>query len=311
MEQITMLAEQLRQKLPKLELRQNEPLCNHTSFQIGGPVSLLALPKSEEEAAVTLRTANALGVEPFFLGKGSNLLASDAPIQQFLMKSVGGLQTLDIMDSEEETSIYVESGITLQKAAEYAQRYGLTGLEFAHGIPGSLGGGVMMNAGAYGGEMSSVVEWVDCLTFEGRRERVPRKSLDFGYRHSCFSDGKRLILGACLKLEAGDRAEIQQKMDELLAQRQSKQPLEYPSAGSIFKRPPGYFAGTLIDQCGLKGFRIGGAQVSTKHAGFIVNVGGATCEDVRRLIAHIQETVLREAGVTLEPEVRTLGFHFS
>lgn len=311
MDQIALLAEQLRQKLPELELRQNEPLSSHTSFQIGGPVALLALPKSEKEAAVVLQTAYEMDVEPFFLGKGSNLLASDQPIDQFLVKSVGGLQSLDVMDSEDGASIYVESGITLQKAAEYAQRYSLSGLEFAHGIPGSLGGGVMMNAGAYGGEMSSVVAWVDCLTLDGRREQVTREALDFGYRHSCFSDGRRLILGACLQLTPGDRMEIQRKMDDLLVQRQSKQPLEYPSAGSIFKRPPGYFAGTLIDQCGLKGYRIGGAQVSTKHAGFIVNVGGATCEDVRRLIAHIQETVLQKAGVTLEPEVRTLGFHFS
>lgn len=311
MDPITLLAGQLREKLPGLALYENEPLRKHTSFQIGGPVSLLACPKSAEEAAQVLETAAGLEVTPFFLGNGSNLLASDEPIHRFLIKSVGGLRDMDVVETPQGTGLFVASGMTLEKAAVYAQRYGLTGLEFAHGIPGSLGGGVMMNAGAYGGEMANVVEWVDCLSLTGQRQRVDRGELEFGYRHSCFSGGDRLILGAFLRLDPGDRGEIQGKMDDLLAQRQAKQPLEYPSAGSIFKRPTGYFAGTLIDQCGLKGYQVGGAQVSAKHAGFIVNVGGATCEDVRRLIAHIQETVFRQTGVALEPEVRTLGFRFS
>lgn len=196
------------------------------------------------------------------------------------------------------------SGVTLARLAVFAREHGLTGLEFAHGIPGTLGGAVTMNAGAYGGEMAQVIRSVTCLTADGAVETV--RDFDFGYRHSVFGDGTRLILGAELELAPGKREVIAARMEELSAQRQSKQPLEYPSAGSMFKRPVGYFAAALIDQCGLKGLTVGGAQVSEKHAGFVVNRGGATCADVLALVDQVKERVLTQTGVELEMEVKIL-----
>ena len=195
----------------------------------------------------------------------------------------------------------------LSRLANFALANSLTGLEFAHGIPGSLGGAVTMNAGAYDGEMKQVVVSTVCLTASGELEQVRGQAQDFSYRRSTFSDGRRLILGASLRLRPGDPTAIRARMEELSARRKEKQPLEYPSAGSTFKRPEGQFAAALIDRCGLKGCAVGGAQVSEKHAGFVINRGGATCGDVLRLIEHIQQTVFRQTGVALEPEVKLLG----
>ena len=285
---------------PDLELRMDEPMSRHTSFRVGGPATLMALPKTVEEAQACIKTAVSLGVEPFFLGNGSNLLVPDEGVQRFLIKPVPGLNQI-VRDGN---TITAGSGVTLARLAMFARDNDLTGLEFAHGIPGSLGGAVFMNAGAYGGEMAQVVRSVTCLNIDGEIETVT--DFDFGYRKSIFSDGKRLILSAVMELQPGDRAAITARMDELAAQRQSKQPLEFPSAGSMFKRPVGHFAGALIEQSGLKGFTVGGAQVSEKHAGFVINAGGATCSDVLELVRQVQMRVMEKFGVELEMEVRVL-----
>ena len=294
------LAAALRENCPALELRVDEPMSRHTSFRVGGPAALMACPKTEAEAAAAVKTAVKLGVEPFFLGNGSNLLVPDAGVERFLVKAVPGLNQCRV----EGNFITAGAGATLARVAMAAKEHGLTGLEFAHGIPGSLGGAVFMNAGAYGGEMAQVVRQVTCLTAGGEVENVT--DFGFGYRKSVFSDGKRMILSAKMELQPGDPAAISARMEELSAQRQAKQPLEYPSAGSMFKRPVGYFAGALIEQTGLKGFAVGGAQVSEKHAGFVINRGGATCTDVLELVRQVQQRVKAHTGVDLEMEVRVL-----
>lgn len=285
---------------PELELRVDEPMARHISFRVGGPAALMALPVTVEQAQLCVKTAVSLGVEPFFLGNGSNLLVPDEGVRRFLIKPVPGLNQIAL----EGSTITAGCGVTLARLAMFARDNSLTGLEFAHGIPGSLGGAVFMNAGAYGGEMAQVVRSVTCLNADGEIETVT--DFDFGYRHSVFSDGKRLILSATMELQPGDRTAITERMDELAAQRQSKQPLEFPSAGSMFKRPAGHFAGALIEQSGLKGFTVGGAQVSEKHAGFVINAGGATCSDVLELVRQVQLRVRENFGVELEMEVRVL-----
>ena len=301
MERFVHLREKLSRRCPSLELRVREPMSRHTSFHIGGPAALMALPRSREEAEIAVRTAAELEIEPFFMGNGSNLLVADEGTERFLIKAVPGLALCRAQGEE----ITAESGVTLARLAVFARDRGLTGLEFAHGIPGTLGGAVTMNAGAYGGEMAQVVRRVTCLDARGGMETVTE--FDFAYRHSCFSDGKRLILEASLKLERGEPEDIRSKMEELSTRRQEKQPLEYPSAGSMFKRPEGHYAAALVDQCGLKGLTVGGAQVSEKHAGFVVNRGGATCRDVLELVEQVKSRVLAGTGVELEMEVRVLN----
>lgn len=298
------LYETLKQELPSLELRRGEPMARHTTFRVGGPAALMALPRGEEEVQAVLRLAARLGVRPVFLGKGSNLLVADEGVDAFLIKVAGGLTRLE---RRGETGLYVGSGVSLAQAATFAAEQGLTGLEFAHGIPGTLGGGVFMNAGAYDGEMAQVIAWVDCLDQAGNPHRLEGEELELGYRHSVFSRLPWLITGAGLTLTPGEEGAIRAKMADLAQRRRSKQPLEYPSAGSTFKRPAGHFAGGLIEQCGLKGTAVGGAQVSEKHAGFVINTGGATCRDILTLIRLVRDTVRRQTGVKLEPEVRLLG----
>ncbi|WP_215654082.1 UDP-N-acetylmuramate dehydrogenase [Pseudoflavonifractor sp. MCC625] len=297
------LIQALRERFPGMELREREPMERHTSFRIGGPARLMALPRSEEEAAGVVQAARAHGIEPFFMGNGSNLLVSDTGYEGLILKTFDGMDHLSV----EGEVIRAGSGVLLSRLANFALEHGLTGLEFAHGIPGTVGGALMMNAGAYGGEMCQVAQETRVLTPEGTICAVVGEEQGFSYRHSAFSDGTRLILGGVFRLEWGERGDIRAKMEDLAARRREKQPLEYPSAGSTFKRPEGHFAAALIERCGLKGKRVGGAQVSEKHAGFVINRGGATCADVMDLTAHIRETVFRETGVTLEMEVRTLG----
>ena len=273
MERFSQLKVLLSVRCPQMELREQEPMSRHTTFHLGGPAALMALPRTGEEARAAVAAACELKISPFFLGNGSNLLVPDAGVERFLIKTSG----LDWVERE-GNYLVAGGGITLARLARYAQKEGLSGLEFAHGIPGSLGGGVTMNAGAYGGELKDVVRSVICINEMGEMEEVT--DFDFGYRRSAFSDGRRMVLSARLELTPGDPESIRSQMEELSAQRQAKQPLEYPSAGSMFKRPPGHFAAALIDQCGLKGFSVGGAQVSEKHAGFVVNRGGATCADM-------------------------------
>ncbi len=303
MEIYTTLAEGLRKRCPELELREYEPMSRHTSFHIGGPARLMALPNSQKEAAAAVRAAAELGITPFFLGNGSNLLVSDRGYEGFVVKT-GGLDQV----REVNHRLRAESGIPLSRLANAALGRGLSGLEFAHGIPGSLGGAVTMNAGAYGGEMVQVLTAVTFLNSDGQVETLPVEDCHLTYRHSDFTDHpERLILEAEFALTPGDAEEIRGKMEELARRRKEKQPLEWPSAGSTFKRPQGHFAAALIEGCGLKGRRVGDAQVSEKHAGFVINRGNATCADVLALVEVVRETVLRETGVTLEMEVRTLG----
>lgn len=296
--------QRLAAALPGLELRDNEPMYRHTTFRVGGPVTLMALPRSVEELSTVVSLAKEAGIEPFFLGRGSNLLVADRGAEAFLIKLAGGLDRLELLG---ENSLYVGAGVTLAQAAVFALEHALTGLEFAHGIPGTLGGGVFMNAGAYDGELSQVISWADCLDETGRRFRLEGPDLELGYRTSVFSRMPWVVTGARLDLTPGDPAAIRARMEDLSHRRRSKQPLEFPSAGSTFKRPAGHFAGALIQEAGLKGVRIGGAQVSEKHAGFVVNTGGATSDDILSLIRLVRDTVLEKTGVLLEPEVRMLG----
>ena len=261
----------------------------------------MALPSTPEELAAVCRISKDCGIKPFVFGNGTNLLVEDGPLDIFAVKTADAMTNVRLAEGG---AIYAESGALLSKAAVLAQRNALAGLEFAHGIPGTVGGAVTMNAGAYGGEMKDVVVLTEYLDEELERHTASKEEHDFSYRHSAFSGGERIILGSVLRLEAGDGEKIKERMNELSAKRRASQPLEMPSAGSAFKRPVGGYAAALIEESGLKGFSTGGAQVSDKHSGFIVNLGGATCADVLRLIEHVRETVYKNSGITLEPEIK-------
>lgn len=303
MDRYTQLETQLRNSCPNLTLLQEEPMSRHTSFQIGGPVRLMALPDSEESLAEALRAAWKVGITPYLLGNGTNLLCQDEPMDCFVLKTTRGLTRLELLD---ETTIACGAGISLARLAGFALQHGLTGLEFAAGIPGSLGGGIVMNAGAYGGELKDVLVATHYLTQAGQKGVRRGEEQHLGYRTSAFSGSHEIVTGGVLKLQPGDPAAIQARMDDLAYKRKSKQPLEYPSAGSTFKRPAGGFAAALIDQCGLKGLTVGGAQVSEKHAGFVINRGGATCADVLALTDQIRDIVREKKGITLELEIKRM-----
>ena len=290
---------------------ENDPLSRRTSFRIGGPAALTVTPRNRAEliALLDLCREQAGGCPVLLLGRGSNVLFSDEGYAGVVIRTTEVRRVVfdTACDACEPSGlIYADCGASLSALAAACVTEGrsLAGLAFVHGIPGSVGGAVVMNAGAYGGEMAQVVTEVTCLTADGEIETVT--DFDFGYRTSVFKDGSRMILSAAFKLEQGDREAIKARMDELSAQRQAKQPLEYPSAGSMFKRPVGYFAGALIEQAGLKGFTVGGAQVSEKHAGFVINRGGATCSDVLELVRRVQEKIRADVGVDLEMEVKIL-----
>ena len=300
MERMERLYRILQQEIPGLELRQCEPMSRHTTFRIGGPAALMALPATEQELIEAVNLSRNEGVDPILVGMGSNLLVDDSGLSAFVIKTAPQMNGCEV----DGTRITACAGAPLAQVAHTAAEHSLTGLEFAHGIPGSLGGGVVMNAGAYGGEMCQVVRSVRVLNRDGQVEELPAEQCDFSYRHSLFSGGEPLVLSAVLELQQGEETAIRSYMAELMAKRKEKQPLEWPSAGSTFKRPQGYFAAVLIDQCGLKGVSVGGARVSEKHAGFVINSGGATCEDVLKLMDQVRERVFRETGVELEPEVK-------
>lgn len=298
------LFDRLSLALPRLRLLREEPLAAHTSFRIGGPAEVMAFPSSLAELQALLRLSAQEGIRVRLLGAGTNILAPDGGVRGLVIVTSGALTGLSMPDA---VHIEAMSGVTMARLACFARDNGLTGLEFAHGIPGTVGGGVFMNAGAYDGEMAQVIDWVDCLDETGAAHRLGKDELKLGYRTSVFSQLPWSIVGAHLTLATGDETAIREKMADLAQRRRSKQPLEYPSAGSTFKRPVGHFAGGLIEQCGLKGTKVGGAQVSEKHAGFVINAGGATCRDILALIRLVRATVLEQTGVTLEPEVRLLG----
>ena len=304
MDWYTQLDKQIADYLPDLRVECDEPMSRHTSFRIGGPARRMAFPERGEQLVLLMGFAEDCGARPLVIGNGTNLLAPDRGLDR-LVVNTSAMSRVEL--GPEPYTIQAEAGVSLARLADFACKQGLTGLEFAHGIPGTLGGAVCMNAGAYDGEMKQVVRSVTLLFPEEGVRTLSCEEMDFGYRHSLLSDRPDgVVLSAVLRLAEGNEAEIREKMRSLMARRKASQPLEYPSAGSTFKRPTGYFAGTLIDQCGLKGLTVGGAQVSEKHAGFVINLGGATCADVTELIRQVQDRVLAEKGVRLEPEVKII-----
>ena len=286
---------------PEIELRFDELLARHTSFRIGGGAEVMAFPKSEGELSALLKKSALLDWKFAILGAGTNVLAPDEAVQGLVICLK---DCLDGMRQTDETHIQVMAGVTMSRAAVFAANLGLAGMEFAHGIPGTVGGGVYMNAGAYGGEISDICESVQVMDYSGEVKTLSRDQMDFSYRHSCLEGQNAVVVSAVFGLIPGSSDEIRRKMKDFQQRRMASQPLDLPSAGSAFKRPSGGYAAALIDQAGLKGYRIGGAAISEKHAGFAVNLGGATAADVKALLTQVSETVYNSTGILLEPEIR-------
>ena len=303
MSNFTNFQRKIQELLPNIRVSFNEPLSRHTSFRIGGPAEVMVFPETREQLAEVLKISALLDQKLVILGAGTNVLAPDEGIMGIVVCLRDALRELTAVG---ENSIYAAAGVSMAKAALFAANLGLSGMEFAHGIPGSIGGGIFMNAGAYGGELSGICRFVDIMDSEGRVRRVSGGDMGFGYRKSCIEGTGDIVLGAEFSLEPGDPAMIREKMQELQQRRRTSQPLEYPSAGSAFKRPAGGYAAALIDQAGLKGYRVGGAAVSEKHAGFVVNLGGATAAEVRSLLCQVSDIVFDKFGIRLEPEIRIL-----
>ena len=281
----------------------DEPMCNHTTFKIGGPADVYVTPDSPDRVVSAVNICRDLGVPYFILGRGSDLLVGDKGYRGVIICMADAVDDL-LVDGER---MVCQSGVTLSDAAEMACALSLTGLEFACGIPGTVGGAVFMNAGAYDGQISDVLEEARVLTPDGEVLDLKNDELELGYRTSRVNTDGLVVLSATFRLSRGDEEAIRARMDDLTARRENRQPLELPSAGSTFKRPEGYFAGKLISDAGLQGYRVGGAEVSKKHAGFVVNVDNATAADVRAVITHVQDEVERLNGVRLQPEVRFVG----
>lgn len=299
--ELTEFQKKLVTLLPQIEFAMDEPMVKHTSFRIGGPVEAMAFPKNPEELAKLLKTSALLHITPAILGAGTNILAPDEGIRGLvicLKDCMGGMEQLD------DTHIRVAAGVTMTRAAVFAAGLGLSGLEFAHGIPGTVGGGVYMNAGAYGGEICQVCRSVEVMDMDGNISTMGCSCMEFSYRHSILEEKDGIVLSATFELEPKPQEEIREKMADLMNRRKTSQPLDLPSAGSAFKRPVGGYAAALIDQAGLKGFCVGGAGVSTKHAGFVVNNGGATSADVKEVLRRVSDKVFADTGIRLEPEVR-------
>ncbi len=293
---------ELRKVLREDQIREQEPLSRHTTFRVGGPADLFLTPDSTQISDV-MQILKAHQIPVTVIGNGSNLLVGDKGIRGAVIEF--GKQIAQIY--VEGSKIMAEAGATLAAAAQQAYKAGLSGMEFAAGIPGSVGGAMVMNAGAYGGEMRDIVESVKVLSKDGKIIELSNEQMDFSYRHSCVAEQEYLVLGAVLKLQQEEPERILEFMELLREQRVSKQPLEYPSAGSTFKRPEGYFAGKLIMDAGLADYTIGGAAVSKKHCGFVINKSGATAADILALIQHVQQVVKEQSGVELEPEVKLIG----
>lgn len=279
----------------------NEPLKKHTSFKIGGNAALFVVPQTDDALSAILKKCSDENIRTVIIGNGSNLLVSDDGIDAVVILMTRENGEIRLVD---ETEIYCDAGVSLTKVCRFALENGLSGLEFAFGIPGSVGGAVFMNAGAYGGEIKDVITKCDYIAPDGVSGQLSKEDMLLGYRTSVFNKNNCVITGAYFKLNKDSQDAIKERMNDFLARRKSKQPLEYPSAGSTFKRPEGYFAGALIEQSGLKGFSVGGAQVSEKHAGFVINKGDATARDVMDLVEYIQKKVKEDSGVDLEPEIR-------
>lgn len=285
-----------------IKYKLNEPMSAHTSFKIGGPADIFAEPKNKSELSDLLKKAAELNIKTFILGKGSNLLISDSGMEGAVL-SLSGMNGVEVRGNE----LTAMAGTALSEVCRAAAENGLTGLEFAYGIPGSVGGALFMNAGAYGGEMADAVKSAEFMGLSGETGRIERADMRLGYRSSIFKSGDMIVTSVTFALEKGEKADIEKAMNDYIGRRKSKQPLEYPSAGSTFKRPVGYFAGALIEKNGLKGVSVGGAMVSEKHAGFVINYNNATCGDVKQLIEKIKQTVKASDGVDLEPEIIFAG----
>ena len=287
-------------KILNCDARKNEPMSKHTTFKIGGNADAYIKVSNLSRLSAILKECSASGVDFLLLGKGSNLLVGDEGINSVVLNLDGDFKNITLID---ETTIYCGAGTSLASLCKFALKFNLSGLEFAWGIPGSVGGAVFMNAGAYDGEMKEVVHSVSHITKDGEIGEIAKENLQFGYRTSVYRKNGCIITGVTFKLKKSPHDEIQKKMDDYIQRRNSKQPLEYPSAGSVFKRPKGNYAGALIEKCGLKGKTVGGAQVSEKHAGFIINKSNASAEDVKNLIKEVHDTVLKETGYDLECEI--------
>ena len=301
MTELTVFQQKISAALPGLDLRFEEPMAKHTSFRIGGNAEVMAFPKNGEELSTILKMSDLLDVKPAILGAGTNILAPDEGIRGLvicLKDCLNGMEQID------DTRIRVMAGVTMTRAAVFAANLGLAGMEFAHGIPGTVGGGVYMNAGAYGGEICQICESVDVMDMAGNLTAKSCEQMEFSYRHSILEDQEGIVVSAVFRLIRDDVDAIKAKMKELQAKRSASQPLDLPSAGSAFKRPVGGYAAALIDQAGLKGYQVGGAAISTKHAGFAVNLGGATAEDVKELLKQVSDKVYENSGIRIEPEVR-------
>ena len=301
--------EELKQKIESIVgsdgVAVDEPMSKHTTFRVGGPADLFVTPASVEQLEAVLDACRAVGERAYVLGCGSNVLVADDGLRGVVVRIGPKMSAVAI---GEDGTVIAQAGAMNSKIAREAQAAGLAGYEFAAGIPGTIGGAAIMNAGAYGGELRDVATGVTCLDASGNVVEVPAEQADWSYRHSMMGDAGYIVLEVSLQLHDDDPAAIQARMDDLSQRRNDKQPLDLPSAGSTFKRPEGHFAGKLIQDAGMQGHTVGGAQVSTKHAGFVVNVGGATASDVLQVIRDVQDTVLADSGIMLEPEVRLWGF---
>lgn len=299
--------EKIKLAVPEDRVLMNEPMGRHTSFRIGGPAGALVLAGNEEELSAALSAVSGSGAEHMLIGNGSNLLVSDEGYPGIIIKLSGDFEK--ITECGDDTHrVRAGAAALMSRVSAFLTERGLSGFEFASGIPGSIGGAVFMNAGAYGGEIKDVVRSVRVIDPDGTNVRdISAADMDFSYRHSRAQDGSMIILSAEMELVPDDPAEIAARVSELAAKRNAKQPVSFPSAGSTFKRPAGGYAAALIEQSGLKGYRVGGAEVSEKHSGFVINAGGATCEDVLAVMRHVREKVLEDSGILLEPEVRLIN----
>lgn len=301
MTDLTDFQREISTRLPEMDIRFQESLAKHTSFRIGGEAEAMAFPKTTEELSQLLKLSKILGRTPAILGAGTNVLAPDAGIPGLVICLK---DCMDGMERLEGNRIRLMAGVTMSRGAVFAASQNLGGLEFAHGIPGTMGGGVYMNAGAYGGELCQVVEQVEVVDLSGNVRTLSNEDMGFSYRHSVLEDTREIVTAVTLQLEEKDGEAVRARMKELIGKRSASQPLDLPSAGSAFKRPKGGYAAALIDQSGLKGFRVGNAAISQKHAGFAVNLGGATAEDVKALLRAVSDRVYKDSGIRLEPEVR-------
>jgi len=304
---ISKAIEMINRTVPTERVLRDEPMCRHTSFRIGGPAAALVLANDEEELSAVLGAVTKTGAEHMIVGNGSNLLVSDGGYNGIMIKLAGDFECIAGCE-DDACRVRAGAAILLSRTSAFLTENGLAGFEFASGIPGSMGGAVFMNAGAYGGEIKDVVRSVRVMDPDGTNIReISGDDMQFAYRHSRAQDESMVILSVVMELAEDDPKAIAERVADLAARRNAKQPVAYPSAGSTFKRPAGGYAAALIEQSGLKGYREGGAEVSEKHSGFVINTGGATCEDVLAVMRHVREKVYADSGIMLEPEVRLIN----